>query len=148
VLRLLELRHLEDQLPELHHLGDHLLELRHLERPLLELHHLEGLLLELRHLGDHLLELHHLEARHLELRHSEGHHWVVRHSEDHWAGHLEGLLLVQELERVQRVLRMAFQRLEGLRQLQLRLRYQTLLLVCEGNLIVLCQSRLRFQQSI
>jgi hypothetical protein len=137
------LRLLGFHLPELHHLGDHLLELHHLEGLLLELHHLEGLPLELRHLGDHLLELHHLEDRHLELRHSEGHHLG-----DHWAGHLEGLLLVQELERVQKVLRMAFQRLEDLRQLQLRLRYQTLLLVCEGNLIVLYQSRLRFQQSI
>jgi hypothetical protein len=136
------------RLPELRHLEGLLLELHHLEGLLLELHHLGDLLLELHHLGDLLLELHRLEARHLELRRSEDHHWVGHHSGVHWAGQLEGLLLLQELEQVQKVLQMAFQRLEDLRHLQLRLRYQTLLLVCEGNLIVLYQSRLRFQQSI
>jgi hypothetical protein len=125
-------------LPELHHRVDRLLELR------LGLHRLEdrllGLLLEDRHRVDRPLELRRLGDRLLEDRHSGLRHLVGRH--------LEGLLQLQGLERVPKVLQMAFQRLEDLHHPQLQLRYQTLLLVCEGSPIVLYQSRLRFQQLI
>ena len=137
--------HLLVLLLELHHLEDLLLELHHLEDQLLELDRLVGLLLELHRLEDRLPEDRHLEGRLPEDHLPEDRHWGVHH----WGGrYLEVLLL--ELEQVPLQLEellLASQHSEGLHHLQLRLQFQTLLLVCAGNLIVPCQSHQMLRQA-